>query len=121
MTATDSIHVRRRIRDIDVAALKQAHPIEAVIRRYAVELRRVGRSLSGRCPFHDDQGRPNLYVWPETGSWFCFRCALGGDVIHFVELAEKLSFREAIDRLDGSAGPITASPECCCVKRPRTA
>jgi DNA primase len=110
VTAKNSNRARSRIRDIDVAALKQAHPIEAVIRRYGVDLRRVGRSLSGRCPFHDDQGRPNLYVWPETASWFCFRCALGGDVIHFVELAENLSFREAIDRLDGSAGPITATP-----------
>lgn len=110
MIAGNSNRARGRIRDIDVAALKQAHPIEAVIRRYGVELRPVGRSLSGRCPFHDDQGRPNLYVWPETASWFCFRCALGGDVIQFVELAENLSFREAIDRLDGSAGPITATP-----------
>ena len=98
-------------RDIDVAALKQANPIESTIPRYGVQLRRVGRSLSGRCPFHDDQGRPNLYVWPESASWFCFRCAVGGDVIHFVELAENLSFREAIDRLRGSAlGQITARP-----------
>ncbi len=47
--------------------------------------RATGRkSLTVRCPFHADRGRPNLAVWPETGRWRCFRCDVGGDVFDFV-------------------------------------
>ena len=47
---------------VDAEALKLTHPIEEVVARYAVELRRQGRALVGRCPLHHDQGRPNLHV-----------------------------------------------------------
>jgi len=66
---------------IDTAALKQAHPIEDVVGRYGIELKRQGRALVGRCPFHADGGRPNLHVFPHTRTWWCFRCCLGGDVV----------------------------------------
>jgi hypothetical protein len=49
---------------IDIAALKQTHPIEAVVPQYGVELKHQGRGLVGRCPFHLDGGRPNLVVFP---------------------------------------------------------
>jgi DNA primase len=99
----------RRAARIDVEALKQAHPVQEVLAVYGVELRRQGRAAVGRCPFHADQGRPNLHVWADTASWFCFRCCVGGDVIRFVELAEGLSFREAVQRLT-SAGGSEARP-----------
>ena len=67
----------------DVAAIKRAHPIAEVVLAYGVELCSRGRALVGRCPFHDDGGRTNLHVYPATQSWYCFRCALGGDVIDF--------------------------------------
>src|SRR6185436_10580467 len=67
--------------------------------RYGVYLRPSGRALFGRCPFHPDGGRPNLHVYPATQSWYCYRCALGGDVIRFVERIEGLSFRGAVARL----------------------
>src|SRR5215470_12098124 len=95
-------NVRRAAR-VDLEALKQAHPIQEVLAAYGVALRQQGRAAVGRCPFHADQGRPNLYAWGDTASWFCFRCALGGDVVRFVELAEGLSFRDAVDRLAAGA------------------
>jgi DNA primase catalytic core len=88
---------------VDVEALKEAHPIGDVVASYGVELRRQGRGWAGRCPFHDDQGRPNFFVWPGTRSWWCFRCDLGGDVLRFVELAESVGFLEAVERLTGGA------------------
>jgi DNA primase len=91
-------YARRRAR-IDVEALKQAHPIEEVVERYGIQLRRQARAGVGRCPFHADGGRPNLHVWPDTRSWWCFRCNIGGDVIRFIELTEAVTFREAVDRL----------------------
>ncbi len=93
----------RHARRVDVEALKEAHPIQDVVARYGVALRRQGRASVGRCPFHDDQGRPNFYTWPDTHSWFCFRCAVGGDAIRFVEMAEGVDFLEAVERLTGGA------------------
>lgn len=84
---------------IDTARLREQHPIADVVRRYGVELRRSGSSFTGRCPFHADQGRPNLVVFPRSGRWWCFRCATGGDAISFVQEVEHLSFREAATRL----------------------
>ncbi len=97
---------------IDTASLKQAHPIEDVVASYGIELRRQGRTLVGRCPFHADGGRPNLHIFGPTMTWFCFRCNAGGDVMKFVMLAENLSFREAVEHLAGATlGPLQASPK----------
>ncbi len=87
---------------IDLERLKRTHPMADVAERYGVALRRQGRLLVGRCPFHPDGGRPNLYVYPETSSFYCFRCAFGGDVITFVRRLEGCSFGEALARLDGT-------------------
>jgi DNA primase len=84
---------------VDTEALKLAHPIEDVVARYGVELRRQGRALVGRCPLHHDQGRPNLFLWPASRSWYCFRCSIGGDVIRWVQLVEQIDFRQAAERL----------------------
>lgn len=88
---------------IDTDALKRDHPVEEVIERYGVELRQSGCALIGRCPFHEDGGRPNLYVYPITRSWYCYRCSIGGDVISFVERIEGRGFRDAVMRLTGEA------------------
>ncbi len=105
---------------IDTAALKLAHPIEDVVARYGIELRRQGHALVGRCPFHADGGRPNLHLFSATQSWYCFRCGSGGDVLKFVMLAEELSFREAVDRLAGPAvGQLRVSPKPLSSRRPR--
>jgi DNA primase len=95
--------VWRRAARVDLEALKEAHPIQDVVARYGVELRRQGRCWVGRCPFHHDRGRPNFFVWPDTRSWWCFRCDLGGVVLRFVELAESVGFLEAVERLTGGA------------------
>jgi DNA primase len=89
----------------DLETLKQTHRLEDVVARYGIELRRQGRALVGRCPFHADGGRPNLHVWPDTASWWCFRCCSGGDVIRFVQLAENFTFPEALEKLR-SCSPI---------------
>ena len=48
---------------IDTQALKRTYPIAEVVARYGIDLRPSGRALIGRCPFHDDGGRPNLHVY----------------------------------------------------------
>ena len=86
---------------IDTESLKCEHPIEGIVARYGIELRPSGRTLVGRCPFHADGGRPNLYVYPTTQSWYCFRCSVGGDAIGFVRRIEGVGFLEAVARITG--------------------
>ena len=86
---------------IDTETLRQAHPIADVVTSYGIELRRVGAALVGRCPFHQDGGRPNLHVYPRSGRWICYRCDQRGDVIGFIQQIENLTFRQAAIRLGG--------------------
>ncbi len=82
------------------AEIKAAHPIEEIVARY-VELRPSGSNLVGRCPFHDDQGRPNLVVFLRTQTWKCFACGAMGDVLDFVAKAEDVPTAEAARRIQG--------------------
>lgn len=93
----------------DVAALRQANPIAAVIEDAGVELRRTGNRFTGCCPLHADS-EPSLVVYPETQSYYCFSCCAGGDVIDFVSRLRKVGFKEAAALLDSrSIEPITLS------------
>lgn len=52
----------------------------------------------GLCPFHDEK-TGSFNVRPALGVWHCFGCGLGGDVFKFVEQAENIDFREAVELL----------------------
>jgi len=82
----------------DLDAIRVAHPIVETVSDAGVELRRSGRRLAGRCPFHADSA-PSLVVYPETGSYFCFGCNTGGDVIDFVGRLHRTGFKETVERL----------------------
>lgn len=81
-----------------VARVKREAQIEKVVGEY-VQLRPVGKTFVGRCPFHEDRN-PSLTVYPETGTFRCYGCGKRGDVISFVEEAERMTFKEALDALD---------------------
>jgi len=95
--------VAGRIRDEDIALVREQSPIAEVIGEY-LQLRNAGGgSLKGLCPFHDEK-TPSFNVTPVRGLWYCFSCADGGDVIRFVEKVDNLSFPEAVEHLAGRAG-----------------
>ena len=68
-----------------------------------VNLRRSGRNLVGLCPFHHEK-TPSFNVYPENGSFYCFGCGVGGDVITFVRKIENLDYMEAVRFLANRAG-----------------
>ena len=68
-----------------------------------VELKRSGRTYKGRCPFHNDD-TPSFTVYPDNGSFFCFGCHKGGDIINFTEEIEHLDYAEAVQFLADRAG-----------------
>jgi DNA primase len=95
--------VAGRIRDEDIAMVREQSPIADVIGEY-LQLRNAGGgSLKGLCPFHDEK-TPSFNVTPARGLWYCFSCADGGDVIRFMEKVDNLSFPEAVERLAARAG-----------------
>jgi len=92
-----------RIRDEDIASVRERSPIERVIGE-TVTLRNAGGGrLKGLCPFHEEK-TPSFSVNPQLGFYHCFGCGQSGDVISFVRETEALSFTEAIERLAQRAG-----------------
>ena len=92
-----------RIRDEDIALVREKSAIDEVVGEY-LQLRNAGGgSLKGLCPFHDEK-TPSFNVTPARGLWYCFSCAEGGDVIKFVEKIDNLSFVESVERLAARAG-----------------
>lgn len=70
--------------------------VEAISK--SVSLRRTGKEYLGLCPFHSEK-RPSFYVNEEKGFFHCFGCGKSGDVIRFIEVVEKVSFKEALNIL----------------------
>jgi DNA primase len=68
-----------------------------------VQLRKTGATWKGLCPFHGEK-TPSFHVNGEKGFFHCFGCGVGGDVIKFVELYDKVAFPEAIRMLAARAG-----------------
>ena len=77
--------------------IKYRNDIENVISQYSV-LKRRGKNLVGLCPFHSEK-TPSFTVYPENGSFYCFGCGVGGDVITFTGLIENLDYIESIKLL----------------------
>ena len=92
-----------RIRDEDIALVRERSAIEEVVGEY-LQLRSAGGgSLKGLCPFHDEK-TPSFNVTPARGLWYCFSCSEGGDVFKFVQRIDNLGFTEAVERLANRAG-----------------
>ena len=53
--------------------IKYRNDIETAISQY-VNLKRRGKNLVGLCPFHSEK-TPSFTVYPENGSFYCFRAA----------------------------------------------
>ncbi len=68
-----------------------------------VPLRRSGAAWKGLCPFHGEK-TPSFQVNGDKGVFHCFGCGVGGDVIKFVELYDKITFPEAVRQLAARAG-----------------
>ncbi|MGN0452209.1 MAG: DNA primase [Ruminococcus sp.] len=82
--------------------LKERSNISDIVSNY-VNLKRRGRNLVGLCPFHSEK-TPSFNLYPENGSFYCFGCGAGGDVITFIMKIENLDYIEAVKFLAQRAG-----------------
>lgn len=85
-----------------ISEIKYRNDIETVISQY-VTLKRRGKNLVGLCPFHNEK-TPSFTIYPENGSFYCFGCGVGGDVITFTGLIENLDYVESIKYLAEKSG-----------------
>lgn len=92
-----------RIRDEDVAYVRDHVPIDDVIGDYVQLKNAGGGQKKGLCPFHDEKS-PSFHVTPSKGYFHCFGCGVGGDAINFIMKLDHLSFSETVERLAGRIG-----------------
>jgi len=77
--------------------VKHHADIVVVIQDY-VSLKKLGANYKGLCPFHGEK-TPSFQVDRDKGLFHCFGCNVGGDVIKFLELHEKIGFSDAVKQL----------------------
>ena len=88
--------------DTFLEELRSKNEISEVIGAY-VNLKRAGRLYKGLCPFHGEK-TPSFTVYPDTQSFYCFGCGVGGDVVSFIRKAENLDYMEAVKLLADRSG-----------------
>ena len=91
-----------RLSDDFISEVKYRNDLGELAASY-MQLKRRGRNLVGLCPFHGEK-TPSFNIYTENGSFYCFGCGTGGDVITFVMKIENLDYLEAVKFLAQRAG-----------------
>jgi DNA primase len=92
-----------RIRDEDIAAVRERVPLEQVVGDHVALRNAGGGRLKGLCPFHDEK-TPSFTVNPALGFYKCFGCGASGDAITFVREIDHLDFSDAVEMLARRVG-----------------
>jgi DNA primase catalytic core len=85
-----------------IEEIKRGVDLVALVESRGIKLKKNGKSFVGLCPFHEDHN-PSFSINPDDNLWHCFGCGKGGDVIRFVELYDKVGFKEAVTKLSAES------------------
>ena len=77
--------------------IKSEISIVDIVSEY-VNLKKRGNNYVGLCPFHSEH-TPSFTVYPDSGSFYCFDCGIGGDVIKFISLIKSIDFIDSVKYL----------------------
>ena len=105
-----------RIPDNEIERLKNEVSVERLVEASGVELKKAGKDLLGRCPFHDD-AEASLVVTPTKNLWHCFGCQIGGGPIDWVMKSRGVSFRHAVELLKADPSLAASAVAPGAVKR----
>ncbi|HEX6537519.1 MAG TPA: CHC2 zinc finger domain-containing protein [Gemmatimonadaceae bacterium] len=105
-----------RLPESVVADIKRRLDLGELVERWGLtSLRKSGRALVGRCPFHDERSASfHVYTRDEDDQHYhCFGCGAHGDALDLARAhGPWLSFREAAEGLAALAGvslPVAAA------------
>lgn len=70
-----------------------------------ISIKKKGREFEALCPFHHEK-TPSFTISPDKGFYHCFGCGAHGNAINFVMEFEKISFREALEKIAKEYGII---------------
>ncbi len=104
-----------RIPNDELERLKTEVSVQRLVEDAGIELKKAGKDLLGRCPFHADE-TASLVVTAPKNLWHCFGCGIGGGPIDWVMKLKGLSFRHAVELL--KADPSLAAGPAGAVARP---
>jgi len=99
-----------RIPDSEIERLKEEVSVERLVESAGIELKKAGKDLAGRCPFHADD-TASLVVTPARNLWHCFGCGVGGGPIDWVIKTHGVSFRHAVELLREGLPSLAAAGE----------
>lgn len=86
---------------IDREEIMRRNPIGRVMESYGLQLTKKGKEHFTLCPFHNDH-TPSMRVNFDNQMFYCDPCQVGGSVIDFVMMKEKISTAEAMKKLGGT-------------------
>ena len=99
-------HIPEEIID-EIAA--RADLVEIVL-NYVPGLKQAGSRWKGCCPFHQEK-TPSFIVNPDSNTYHCFGCGVGGNVFKFIMAIENLDFPNAVQMLARKYNVIIPEPE----------
>jgi DNA primase len=81
----------------DLEKLKQRLPLLDYLRQLNWVARPAGHGSEfvGRCPLHPET-RPSFYGNARKNLFYCHGCGQGGDLLRFIQLSRRLSFRQSL-------------------------
>jgi DNA primase len=92
-----------KIKTDDIDTLRERADIIEVISAHTHLKKSGGHTFKGLCPFHSEK-TPSFTVDTAKNLFFCFGCQEGGNVYHFIQKTENLSFPEAVEWLARRVG-----------------
>jgi DNA primase catalytic core len=98
-----------RIPEAEIERLKSEVSVQRLVEASGVELKKGGKDLLGKCPFHEDD-EASLVVTPHKNLWHCFGCQIGGGPIDWVIKSKGVSFRHAVELLKADPSLAAGAP-----------
>ena len=99
-----------RIPAAEIERLKNEVSVERLVESSGIALKKAGKDMLGRCPFHADD-TASLVVTPAKNLWHCFGCGLGGGPIDWVIKKNGVSFRHAVELLRADASGLSLAAD----------